>query len=134
MGDALLILLLHVAGPGVGAAVAIRSRTARRAEHVWYAAVAGQVVVAPTVLLLAFGAAGAARPALSLLRQFAPDPPPVSGVQVWYVALFGTLVYLFLAGAVVGAAIALLWARRARARDCAHPPEAIIRENRDRPA
>jgi hypothetical protein len=134
MGDALLILLLHVAGPALGAAVAIRSRTARQAEHVWHAAIAGQVVVAPTVLLLAFGAAGAARPALSLLRQFAPDPPPVSGVQAWYAALLGTLVYLFLTGALVGAGIALLWARRARARGSAQPRGATRRGNFDRPA
>ncbi len=118
MGDALLILLLHLAGPVLGAGFLIWRGRARRAEHVWYATVAGQVLVAPTLLLLALGPERALRPGVSLLRRFCPDPPPISGVQVYYVALFGTLMYLFLAGALVGALLALLWrAARRRRRD-----------------
>ena len=56
MSDALLILLLHAAGPALGAGLLIWRGRARRAEYVWYATVAGQVLVAPTLLLLAVGA------------------------------------------------------------------------------
>jgi hypothetical protein len=116
MGDALLILLLHLAGPALGAGLLIQSGRARRTEHVWYAAVAGQVLVAPTVLLLALSTMpDAARPGVRLLWRILPDPPPVSGVQVYAIALFGTLMYLFVAGALLGAALALLW-RAARYR------------------